>query len=63
VSLGCPGYTEEMGPRAPEGLWAPPAKWDLKVLKGPRAKRVPRPLRKTGNNVRGAILVMEETMD
>ena len=58
MSLGYPGSTEEMGPKATEGLWEHPAKRDLRVLEGPRepkANRVPRPLRETGNNVRGRI--------
>ena len=65
VFLGYLGSTEEMEPRATKGLWEYPAKWDLKVPKGtrvPKASRVSRPLGKTGNNVRGRILTMGETM-
>jgi len=56
---------EEMGPRGPEDLSEHPALRALQGLKEVREQRAsrPRPLRKTGNNVRGIILVMEETMD
>lgn len=56
---------EEMGPRGPEDLSDHPALRALQGLKEVREQRAsrPRPLRKTGNNVRGIILVMEETMD
>jgi len=55
-------YRDLPGPRETKDLWEHPVKWDLRALKGPKASRVPRPLRETGNNVRGRISMMEETM-
>ena len=65
VSLGYPGSTEEMGPRATVGPREPPVKLDLRALKGPKVlkeNRMPRLLRETGNNVRGEALMMGGTM-
>ncbi|KAJ7356052.1 hypothetical protein OS493_027450, partial [Desmophyllum pertusum] len=52
-SLGYLGSTEETGPRETKDLWEPAVKWDLKVLKGPKEPRVPRPFSETVNNARG----------
>ena len=65
VSLGYPGSTEEMEPRATVGPREPPVKLDLRALNGPKVlkeNRIPRPLRETGNNMRGRTLVMGETV-
>jgi len=55
-------YRELLGRRETRVLWEHPGKWDLRAPKGPRVTRVPRPHRETGNNVRGRILMMGETM-
>jgi len=61
----CPGSVEEMGSRETVDLWDHRALRALQGLKEVREQKVsrPRPLRKTGNNVRGIVLMMEETMD
>ena len=64
VSPECLGSMEEMGTRETKDLSEHPAQralQDLKEVKEEKGSK-PRPLRKTGNNVRGIILVMEETM-
>ena len=67
VSLEFPDSMEEMGPKGTRDLSEHSA---LRALQDPKAVREqkgsrPRPksLRKTGNNARGVVLVMEETMD
>ena len=65
ASLEFPGTMERVGTRASEGLWEHQGKRELMALMGPKAEKAsrPRPLRETGNNARGKMLMMEETMD